>query len=110
MWFRWRKPRSPSGGASQPTDPSDETAQGESPGWETWRRSAQKVRRTWSEWLAADGRARCELYQRYTCALGEEEHAAARLERMVDSGAEIQDRGERTADIACNDGTRATRR
>jgi hypothetical protein len=54
-----------------------------SPQREAWRRAAQSVTRTWSEWSAADSRRRSELYRRYTSALDEEEQAAATLERLL---------------------------
>ena len=54
-----------------------------SPQREAWRRAAQSVTRTWSEWQAADSRRRSELYTRYTSALDEEEQAAATLERLL---------------------------
>ena len=50
---------------------------------DAWRRAAQSVTRTWSEWSAADGRRRSELYGRYRSALEAEELAAARLERAL---------------------------
>jgi hypothetical protein len=42
------------------------------------------VRRTWSDWSAADGPRRRELYRRYIAALAEEVQAAAAIERSVD--------------------------
>lgn len=62
---------------------SCENADRASPQRETWRRAAQTVTRTWSEWSAADGRKRSELYRRYTSALDEEEQAASKLERLL---------------------------
>ena len=50
---------------------------------EAWRRAAQTVTRTWSEWTATDRRKRSDLYRRYTAALDEEEVAAARLARLL---------------------------
>jgi hypothetical protein len=50
---------------------------------EAWRRAAASVIRAWNEWTAADSSKRSELYRRYTCALDEEEQAAARLERAL---------------------------
>lgn len=59
---------------------SCEARNGASPQREAWRRAAQSVTRTWSEWSAADGRRRSELYRRYMSALDEEEQAAAALQ------------------------------
>lgn len=50
---------------------------------QAWRQAAQSVTRTWSEWSAADGRSRSEVYGRYTSSLDAEELAAARLERAL---------------------------
>lgn len=58
-----------------------------SPQREAWRRAAQSVTRTWSEWSAADNRRRSELYRRYTSALDEEEQAAVALERLLSDDA-----------------------
>jgi hypothetical protein len=55
---------------------------------EVWRR--QSVTRTWSQWSAADGRRRSELYGLYTSALDAEELAAARLKRALEAGAEAK--------------------
>jgi hypothetical protein len=68
-------------------DPNDAIAGGEddqlSRSRRSWRGSAQKVTRTWNEWLAADSRATAGLYRRYVSALAEEEHAAAEVERAI---------------------------
>ena len=68
---------------------------------EAWRRAAQSVTRTWSEWSAADCRRRSELYGRYMSALDAEELAAARLERALSDGAETQGSSECVAPAAC---------
>jgi hypothetical protein len=61
-----------------------EPAEPQSPPWQSWRCCAQKVTRSWNEWLAAvDGRDRVELYRRYVSALDDEEHAAAEIERAI---------------------------
>ena len=68
--------------AKEPT--SREARSGISPQREAWRRAAQSVTRTWSEWsaAAADSRGRPELYRRYISALDEEEQAAAALQEV----------------------------
>jgi hypothetical protein len=68
--------------AEEPT--SREARSGTSPQREAWRRAAQSVTRTWSEWsaAAADSRRRPELYRRYISALDEEEQAAAALQEL----------------------------
>lgn len=68
--------------AQKPT--SREARNGASPQREAWRRAAQSVTRTWSEWSAADSRRRSELYRRYISALDEEEQAAAALQQLSD--------------------------
>lgn len=50
-----------------------------------WRRSAQNVRRAWSEWSAAEGRPRAGLFNRYVHALDQEKRAALELEQVVAS-------------------------
>ena len=49
-----------------------------------WRRSAQRVTRAWNAWLAADRGDRGVRYRAFVAALGDEESAAAEVERMVD--------------------------
>jgi hypothetical protein len=71
----------PEESALEPT--SREAGNGTSPQREAWRRAAQSVTRTWSEWSAADGRRRSELYSRYISALDEEEQAAAALQEQA---------------------------
>jgi hypothetical protein len=83
LWPRARSARGPTRAVEAP---------GVRPGrvrcqWDSWRRSAQKVTRAWSEWLATDGRQRPELFGCYVRALTEEEQAAAELERMLHLGA-----------------------
>jgi len=57
-------------GASQPSDPVDnEAVEQESRQWQAWRRSAQKVTRTWNEWLAAERHERAASYTRHISAL-----------------------------------------
>jgi hypothetical protein len=92
MFFGSRKRHKLAGGVSHPSRPADNDA-GTRPSrqWETWRRCAQKVTRTWNEWLAAHGRDRAELYRRYISALAEEERAAAGLERAMYRDARAQD-------------------
>jgi hypothetical protein len=68
---------------SREVTPDQVTTDRVSPQREAWRRAAQSVTRTWSEWSAADSRRRSELYSRYTSALDEEEEAAATLERFL---------------------------
>jgi hypothetical protein len=51
---------------------------------EDWRRSAQRVRRAWNAWLAADGQDCAVRYGVFVAALADEETAAAEVERMVD--------------------------
>jgi hypothetical protein len=84
MFFGPKKRHRSRRGASQPSDPVDnEAVEQESRQWQAWRRSAQKVTRTWNEWLAADGRQRAASYTRYISALTEEERAAAEIELIV---------------------------
>ena len=88
MFFGSRKRRSLGVGASPFGDRArNEAGAFRTPQWLAWRRSAQKVTRTWKEWLAAEGVEGDRLYRRYVAALGEEEQAAAELQRMnVDAG------------------------
>jgi hypothetical protein len=79
-------------GASRPNDPVGNAAvQQQSREWQAWRLSAQKVTRTWNEWLAADGRQRAASYTRHLSALTEEERAAAEIELMLKLDAEPND-------------------
>jgi hypothetical protein len=60
-------------------------ADGEPPSvhWRSWWCAARKVRRAWSEWLAAEAPHRAERYHHFVCALAEEERAAVELERAL---------------------------
>ena len=51
--------------------------------WQAWRLHAQAVTRAWNAWLAASSRERDDLYDRFVCALAEEEQAATALEHMT---------------------------
>jgi hypothetical protein len=75
---------------SREVTPDQVTPDRVSPQREAWRRAAQSVTRTWSEWSAADSRRRSELYRRYTSALDEEEQAAATLERLLTDDARTE--------------------
>jgi hypothetical protein len=59
--------------------------------WQAWRLSAQKVTRTWNEWLAADGHQRAASYSCYISVLTEDGRAAAEIELIVKRGAEAKD-------------------
>ena len=84
MFWHSKKRHTSQHGVSHPSYPAgDELGQLQSPQWQAWRRSAQKVARAWNEWLAADHRERTESYRRYISALGEEELAASELERTL---------------------------
>jgi hypothetical protein len=92
MFFSRRKRHRSRRGASQPSDPVGNEAVGrQSREWQAWRLSAQKVTRTWNEWLAADGRQRGASFTRHVSALTEEERAAAEIELMVKLDAEPND-------------------
>jgi hypothetical protein len=74
--------------AAEVSDSREVTTDRLSPQREAWRRAAQSVTRTWSEWsAAADSRRRSELYRRYISALDEEEQAAATLEQLLNDDA-----------------------
>ena len=75
--------------------------------WQAWRRSAQKVTRTWNEWLAADGRHRAASYIRHISALAEEERAAAEIELIVKLSAQAKDASARTDPTAHTDAARS---
>jgi len=84
MFFGPRKRHRSRRGASQSSNPiGSEPVEPESRQWHAWRLSAQKVTRTWNEWLAADGRQCAASYARYISALTEEERAAAEIELIV---------------------------
>ncbi|MGO9971603.1 MAG: hypothetical protein ACLP01_01985 [Solirubrobacteraceae bacterium] len=83
MFFGSKKRSEPDHGGSNPSRHAGDTAgTRQSREWDAWRRSAQKAKRAWNEWLAADRRARAELWRCYISAADEEERAAAKLERM----------------------------
>jgi hypothetical protein len=91
-------------GASQPSDPvGNEPVDQQSRQWQAWRLSAQKVTRTWNEWLAADARQRAASYGCYISALAEEERAAAEIELIVRLGAEAKDPSACTGPTAHTD-------
>ena len=93
MFFRSRR-HGPSRGDPCVADHSDagthETALRQTQQLQDWRRSAQRVTRTWNAWLAAERRDRAVRYHAFVAALGEEERAAAEVERMV----ELPDAGQ----------------
>ena len=92
MFFGPRKRHRSPRGASQPSDPvGNEAVEQQSREWQAWRQSAQKVTRTWNEWLAAEGRQRGTCYTRHISALTEEERAAVEIELMVKLEAEPND-------------------
>jgi hypothetical protein len=92
MFFVPRKRHGSRRGASQPSDPvGNEAVEQQSREWQAWRLSAQKVTRTWNEWLAADGRQRAASYTRHISALTEEERAAAEIELSVKHDVEPND-------------------
>ena len=92
MFFGPRKRYRSSRGALQPSDPvGNEAVEQQSREWQAWRQSAQKVTRTWNEWLAAEGRQRAACYMRHISALTEEERAAAEIELIVKLDAEPND-------------------
>jgi len=51
--------------------------------FDEWQRAAQRVRRAWNAWLAADGHQRRVWYGAFVQALAEEERAAAEVERLT---------------------------
>jgi hypothetical protein len=61
----------------------DDAAQQQREQLEEWRRSAQRVTRTWNSWLAAEHRDRRDLYDAFVAALAEEEQAAAGVKRLI---------------------------
>lgn len=84
MFFGPRKRHRSQRGVSPPGDPaSDGHEQLPLGQWQAWRLSAQNVTRSWNEWLAAGSRQRDDLYDRYVCALAEEERAAIALEHTT---------------------------
>ena len=63
---------------------TDETTPRQTQQLVEWRRSAQRVTRTWNAWLAAGRRDRGARYRALVVALAEEERAAAEIKRMID--------------------------
>jgi hypothetical protein len=91
MFFGLRKRQEGAGGVSHPSDPAWNGAETrQSWQWHAWRCAAQKVARSWNEWLAAEGREHAELYACYIAALAEEERAATEVESLVNVGAMAQ--------------------
>ena len=87
MFFRLRRHGSPRGNPRIADDSdagTDETALRQAQLLQDWRRSAQRVARAWNGWLAAESRDREVRYRAFVAALGEEERAAAEVERMVE--------------------------
>jgi hypothetical protein len=82
---------------------SEPTAEPQSEQLEEWRRSAQRVRRTWNAWLAADGHERRVWYRAFVAALAEEERAAAEVERMIEH-APAAERGAPSRPMPLTDG------
>jgi hypothetical protein len=78
--------------------------------WRAWRSAAQKARRSWNEWLAADSRERPELYRCYVCALAEEEQAAVAIERAVNLEGNAEERSVSSALTAHSDESRPSYR
>ena len=98
MFFGSKKRRKYANDASHPSEPGDsKVGKRQSRQWHAWRRSAQKVTRTWNEWLAADSCDDAEFYRRYTSALDQEERAAVAIERMVSREATGRDLRNRMA-------------
>ena len=71
------------GGADRNAEATDETAAQEAQRLGEWRRSAQRVTRTWNAWLAAESRDRGAWYGAFIAALADEERAAAELQRVI---------------------------
>lgn len=63
---------------------TDETPLRQTQLLQEWRRAAQRVTRAWNSWLAADSRDRNVRYRAFVAALGDEERAAAEVERLVE--------------------------
>ena len=86
MFFRWRRHESPPGNAAVAKHcdaKTNETPLRQSQQLQDCRRSAQRVTRAWNAWLAAESRDRGVRYCAFVAALGDEERAAAEVERMV---------------------------
>lgn len=99
MFFGSRRRRRSAGSVSRPSDPApSRMTQPEFVQWRAWRCAAQKARRAWNEWLAADRRERPELYRCYVSALAEEEQAALAIEQTVSLEANAQDARDRVSE------------
>jgi predicted TIM-barrel fold metal-dependent hydrolase len=86
VFFRARRHRSPeeSPRAAEHSDAgTHETTLRQAQQLQDWRHSAQRVTRAWNAWLAAESRDRGVRYRAFVAALGDEERAAAEVERMV---------------------------
>ena len=86
MPFRsWK--REPAGKNSRVADigdaGTDQTTLRETQPLAEWRRSAQRITHAWNAWLAADTRDRAARYRAFVAALASEEHAGAKLARVV---------------------------
>ena len=110
MFFGPRKRYRSSRGASPPSDPvGNEGVEQQSREWQAWRQSAQKVTRTWNEWLAAEGRQRAACYTRHISALTEEERAAAEIELSVKLDVEADHASVCTGPTVTTDAARSAR-
>jgi hypothetical protein len=76
--FRGRE-EEPAGAAAEPGSPDDTAASEHALLLQCWRRSEQRVLRTWHAWQAAAARDKPERYRAYLRALADEERAAALL-------------------------------
>jgi hypothetical protein len=63
----------------EPDPPEDAAARERALLLQCWRRSEQRVLRTWHAWQAAAARDKPERYRAYLTALADEERAAALL-------------------------------
>ena len=87
MFFRSRRGERAQGSprvADHSNAGTDETALRQARLLQEWRRSARRVTRAWNSWLAAESRDRDVRYRAFVAALGDEERAAAEVERMVE--------------------------
>jgi hypothetical protein len=110
MFFGFKKTRRSRRDASQPSDPvRDEAVEQQSRQWNAWRRSAEKVTRTWNEWLAADGRERDASYTRHISPLAEAERAAAEIELLLKLDVEANDASVCTGPTGNTDAARSAR-
>jgi hypothetical protein len=86
VFSRPRKCRSATSGAStsQPVgETTSHTVQQQSELLKDWRRSAQRVTRTWNSWLAAEHPDRRGRYLVYVSALADEELRAGEVQRLI---------------------------